>query len=248
LTNGNQYNDRAKNKPLFSLLSNGEIQSVSILPDGSNYSFLVSIEDSSGNYCKAIYKPKAGEKALWDFHTGTLFRREYLTYLVSQALGWPSVPLTVIRDGPYGEGSIQLFVDAVPGSNYFTLWEDNTDEFRRIALFDCLVNNADRKAGHCILGRDGYIWNIDHGLTFHHSAKLRTVIWEFCGQPIPEALLLDLESFIKCLSSNEILIDQLKKYLSTVEVQALENRANILLKKPVFPQLSPYINVPWPWI
>ena len=229
------------------MLSYGEIHSASLLPLGSNYSFLVSIGDSSGDSCRAIYKPRAGEKPLWDFAPGTLFRREYLTYLVSQSLGWPSVPLTVIRDGPYGEGSMQLFVDAVPSSNYFTLLEDNTNEFRRIALFDCLINNADRKAGHCILGRDGHIWSIDHGLTFHHSFKLRTVIWEFCGQPIPESLLLDLECFIKGLSS-EILTDQLKENLSKVESEALENRARILLKKGVFPHLSPYSNVPWPWI
>ncbi len=230
------------------MLSNGEIRSISLLPDGSNYSFLVSIVNSSGDSCKAIYKPRSGEMPLWDFPLGTLFKREYLTYLVSQTIGWPLIPLTVIRDGPYGEGSIQLFIEAVPGSNYFTLWQDNQDEFRRIYLFDCLVNNADRKAGHCILGIDGHIWNIDHGLTFHHTSKLRTVIWEFCGQPIPEDLLLDLESFVKCLSSNEILKDELNRKLSKIEVNALEDRARILLKERIFPQLSPYSNVPWPWV
>ena len=229
------------------MLQTGEVKAPALLPEGSNYAFLVTLEDGSGASCEAVYKPRAGERPLWDFPSGTLYKREYATYLVSKALGWPSVPPTVIRDGPHGVGSFQLFVDTLPEANYFTLLDDHVDEFRRIALFDCLVNNADRKAGHCLLGRDGRIWNIDHGLTFHPTFKLRTVIWDFRGQPIPEHMLADLPPLLQRLSSEDDLTTELARYLAGDELEALEHRARLLMDNPVFPDLDPYRNIPWPW-
>ncbi len=233
---------------LLSLLQRGEVRSVTLLPTGSNYTFLINLEGDAGSSCQAIYKPRAGERPLWDFPRGSLYKREYATYLASRELGWPLVPPTVVREGPHGIGSVQLYIDPMPDANYFTLYESHVDEFRRIALFDCLVNNADRKAGHCLMDRDGRIWTIDHGLAFHPDFKMRTVIWDFCGEPIPEDLLEDLESFLSSLSSKDGNTKELKAHLSDEEVDALEKRGQLLLDSPVFPDLNPHHNIPWPWL
>ncbi len=141
---------------------------------------------STARRCRAVYKPLRGERPLWDFPDG-LYRREVAAYELSAALGWSLVPETVARDdGPYGAGSYQRFVDADFTEHYFTLLEqpDHHDLLRRIAVFDLVANNADRKSGHCLLGDDGNIWGIDHGLCFAVPPKLRTVMWDFAGEPI----------------------------------------------------------------
>ena len=132
----------------------------------------------------AVYKPRRGEAPLYDFPDGTLYRREFAAYVVSEAIGWHLVPPTVIRDGPYGVGTAQLFIDAQPKRNYFTLREDRSDDLKPMAAFDVFANNADRKGAHCLLDPEDRIWGIDHGLTFNVDYKLRTVIWDFSGQPV----------------------------------------------------------------
>ena len=139
---------------------------------------------------RAIYKPRRGERPLWDFPSG-LDHREVAAYELSEALGWDLVPPTILRDGPLGMGSVQLFIEADFEQHYFTLYEDEAhhDALRTMCAFDLVGNNTDRKSGHCLLGLDGRIRGIDHGLMFHHEFKLRTVIWEFGGEPVPEPIL-----------------------------------------------------------
>ena len=214
-----------------------------LMPTGSNYTFITSVA-LEGRECPAIYKPKEGEAPLWDFPQGTLYKREYAAYLLSQGLRWNLVPQTVIRDGAYGVGAVQLFVTQEQGANYFTLREEYASQVQNIALFDLVANNADRKAGHCIKGADGRIWSIDHGLTFHALPKLRTVIWDFAGQAIPQELLKDL----KALAQPSELMARLSEVLEPQEITALEARAQGLLASPSFPSPRSYHDLPWPWI
>ena len=168
---------------------------------GSNYTFMVHLDAGPGKHLRAIYKPKDGERPLYDFPRGSLYKREYAAYLVGKALGWPNVPLTLIRDGPYGVGSFQLYVSGEPDVTYFELVERDRDALLPLAVFDIVANNADRKGGHCLLGTDGRIWSIDHGLTFHRVFKVRSVMLELWGQPIPQPLLEDLGRLARELES-----------------------------------------------
>ncbi|OGO36594.1 MAG: hypothetical protein A2147_09055 [Chloroflexi bacterium RBG_16_57_8] len=230
----------------IALLQEGEIAACRPVYSGSNSVFLVGLS-RNGEERRAIYKPRRGEAPLWDFPDGTLFQREFAAYLVSQALGWRLVPPTVIRGGPYGVGVVQLFVRATYGDSYPSLAETHAREFRRIAAFDLLVNNADRKAGHCLQGEDGRIWGIDHGLTFHEMPKLRTVLWEFAGQRIPDDLLDDLRGLRRQLEREQPLHGSLSRLLSAREVEALQERLKTILQQPAFPSWSgSYHSIPWP--
>ena len=161
------------------------------MPDSSNAALLVRCHAGEDS-CIAVYKPMRGETPLWDFPDGTLHRREVAAFALARALGWPRVPPTVLRDGPYGPGSVQLFVPFDPQHHFFTLEMDHADVFRRVALFDIAANNADRKGGHCLLDADGNVWLIDHGVCFAVEPKLRTVIWTFVGEPLPDDAVADL--------------------------------------------------------
>ena len=177
---------------------------------GSNYTFLVKVGPEDDGF-HAVYKPSEGERPLWDFPPQTLAQREVAAYLTSKALGWDLVPPTVLRaDGPGGGGSLQLFVEADPERHYFTFSETDKTRLRPAALFDVVINNADRKGGHVILGDNNHIWLIDHGVCFHEDYKLRTVIWDFAGEEIPSELLRDLEAFRKVLDDySAYFLDQL---------------------------------------
>ena len=205
-------------------------------PWGSNYTFLVQVCEGS-HQCSAVYKPRDGEIPLWDFPSGTLYKREYAAYLLSDLLGWDFVPPTTIRDGPHGEGSLQLLIDHDPRINYFTIRDSNQDALKMIACFDLVANNTDRKASHCIQGPDGKIWGIDHGLTFHSMTKLRTVIWDFEGQPIPEPYLVDLSDFLKGLKDPKGQVRELVSLLDTQETAALAQRIDWLLDFRKYPSL-----------
>jgi hypothetical protein len=230
---------------LLNLLAHGEVELQGLLPRSSNYTFLVTIRDRELQ-CLAVYKPRRGERPLWDFPQGTLCLREYAAYLVSEALAWSIIPPTVLRQGPYGFGSVQLYIDAAPSVNYFSLRDDHPLEFKRMALFDYLVNNADRKGGHCLKGIDGHIWGIDNALTFHAAPKLRTVIWDFAGEAIPTGLLEDLRSFRAHLSPVSPVFDVLSKLLEEGEVRAFKKRLGHLLKTMSFPEPEHWPDVPWP--
>ena len=173
-------------------LAAGELEVLGRMHYASNATFLARVRNN-GAEMAAVYKPRRGERPLWDFPNGTLCQREVATYELSAALGWGLIPPTVLRDGPLGEGMVQRFVDHDPEEHYFTLLEQHADRFRRFAVFDVLVNNADRKGGHCLRSRpDGAILGIDHGLTFHPAWKLRTVIWDFAGERIDPVIADDV--------------------------------------------------------
>lgn len=230
------------------LLESGEIIGGYRLPWGSNYTFLVFIDAGEDQHIRAIYKPRDGERPLHDYPRGTLYKREYATFAVSRALGWPNVPHTLIREGPYGIGSVQLYVECDPEITYFNLLDDHADEFLKFAVFDLVVNNGDRKAGHCLLGEDGRLWSIDHGLTFHPSFKLRTVMVEYWGKPIPSDLVVDMRSLLSKLDSPDGLVASLADMISDEELKALKRRLYAVLHEPTLPALDPYRNVPWPWV
>lgn len=228
------------------LLEEGELEILGLLPRASNDTFLVRVRDGPRE-ALAVYKPRAGEAPLWDFPTGTLCLREVAAYVVARALGWPAVPPTVLREGPEGEGSVQMFVDFDPREHYLTLRDRRADDFRRVALFDAVVNNADRKSGHCLLGRDGRIFVVDHGVCFHREPKLRTVIWEFAGQEIRPPLADDLQSLAGDLR-NGALKERLLGLLGPDEVEATRARTEALLRAGRFPHPGRGRPFPWPVI
>lgn len=229
------------------LLEHGEAVTCDLTPLGSNYTFVVCLQGGDGEQIKAIYKPRKGEAPLWDFPHGTLHLREYASYLLAEALGWHFIPRTVLRDGPYGEGSMQRYVDHNPRDHYFTLRESHAEQFPRICLFDLLTNNADRKAGHTILGPDGRVWGIDHGLTFHPYPKLRTVIWDFAGEPAPDALVRDLCRLQEKLDRADDAVLPIVDLLHVKELEALRQRLAIMLDEPTFPDPR-NARLPWPWM
>ncbi|MBL8058707.1 MAG: SCO1664 family protein [Anaerolineales bacterium] len=228
------------------LLQDGELALEGLLPYGSNYTFLarVSLADHT---TLGVYKPIAGERPLWDFPTETLAYREVAAYRVSEALGWGFVPPTVFRaDGPHGPGSLQYFVRAQPDFHYFNLAEDDRPQLRRVALFDVLINNADRKGGHLLKDQAGRLWLIDHGIAFHAQNKLRTVIWDFAGEGIPADLLADLAAFRQQLDQSDELKDSLHNLLDPLELAALRRRADRLLAARRFPAPGSGRAYPWP--
>jgi len=228
------------------ILTHGSIDVDELVPWGSNYTFLVTVRDGSQKV-QAVYKPSRGERPLWDFPDGTLAFREVAAYLVSQSLGWPNVPRTILRDGPQGVGMVQLYIEMVDRQHFFTLRDKYRDEMKRIAVFDALINNTDRKGGHVLLGEDGKIWCIDHGVTFHEYPKLRTVIWDYTEQPIPQKIIDDLKRLKPCLVRGESLSDSLSRLLSPREMKALRGRLDELIEIGIFPKPpEDWPPVPWP--
>ncbi len=228
------------------LLANADITAIDLAPDGSNYTFVAQLDGGPAGKWLGIYKPRRGEIPLRDFPDGTLYKREYAAYVVSEALGWGFVPPTVLREGQHGVGTMQLFIASVRTENYFSFREQRVDDLQRMALFDALANNADRKGSHCLLGLDGRMWGIDHGLTFHHVPKLRTVIWDYQGDPIPQPLLADLDRLLIDLNSKSDTHQALADLLHPVELEALAQRCRVLLSERIYPLPGPYRSVPWP--
>jgi uncharacterized repeat protein (TIGR03843 family) len=228
----------------LSLLETGELEVLGLLPRASNFTFLARVS-RGGEQTLAVYKPRAGEAPLWDFPDGTLAAREVAAFVVASDLGWPRVPPTVLRDGPEGPGSVQRFVAFDPQRHYLTMQDERPDDFRRVALFDVVVNNADRKSGHCLLGEDGKLFVVDHGVCFHEEPKLRTVIWEFAGEPIPPEAAADLEALGGRLRGGPV-GERLRALLSPGEIDALDRRLHDLLAAGSFPQPGPGRPFPWP--
>jgi len=228
------------------LLSQGRVTLVGRILASSNAIFLATVEDEDLR-ALAIYKPRRGEHPLWDFPRGSLCPREVAAYVVSQALDWPLIPPTVMRDGPYGPGALQLYIDADPQANYFTLRDGRLPDLLPVALFDVLVNNADRKGGHLLLDRQGRVWAIDNALTFNAEPTLRTVIWDFAGEPIPEEHLAGLHQLQKRLARRSTLRQALARLLDEGEIGALRARLEELLERATFPYPDPTRRqVPWP--
>ena len=234
-------------------LAQGRVEMEGLITWGSNATVLVQVvEDSAESdpqITPAIYKPRRGESPLWDFPTGTLCLRERAAYLVSAAIGWDLVPPTILRDGPRGWGSVQLFVEHNPDKHYFRLAEQPqyADQLRRIVLFDHIINNADRKSGHVLLEEPNKLWAIDHGVCFHAEHKLRTVIWEFAGSPIPAELHHDMAQLQKQLkASKDPLVVEMSELINRQEIGALKSRLADLLTTTLFPQPRMGRYYPWP--
>ncbi len=230
------------------LLARAEVLAHQAVPAGTNYTFVLLMSAPDRGRFLAVYKPRRGENPLWDFPRGTLYLRERAAYVASRHLGWPNIPATVVRDGPFGVGSVQLFVPTDGQPDFFAFRLPRRRELEEVALFDLLANNADRKAGHCLLGVDGRVWAIDHGLTFNVEPKLRTVLWDFCGEPIPERLLDGLARLHEDPTRRERLRLELEPCLDTAEIVAFFARLERVLRSRTFPQLDPHRNVPWPLV
>jgi uncharacterized repeat protein (TIGR03843 family) len=234
---------------ILRLLSGGEIEVEGLIPWSSNATLLVTIRDDELSTL-AIYKPQRGERPLWDFPSGTLGMREVAAYLVSEALGWGFVPPTILRQGPHGLGSVQFYIHAQEEDHFFTIQHDPayTEQLVRLAAFDVVANNADRKSGHCLVDQEGRLWAIDNALTFHDEPKLRTVIWDFAGRPLPPSVLADLRDLREPLSENGPLNQALSALLSDAELSALRRRLDRLIWAGCFPDPGPGRTVPWPLV
>jgi hypothetical protein len=226
------------------LLETGRLRIVGSMPGASNSTFLAEVFDEARTVL-AVYKPRDGEAPLWDFPTGTLCRREVAAFVLARALGWPAVPPTVLRQGPLGLAAVQQFVSADPEEHYFTLRERRREEFLPVAAFDVVVNNADRKAGHCLLAEDGTIWCIDHGVCFAQEPKLRTVIWDFAGRPLPGGLIDDIRRVAAELRAGPVR-EAMMTLLSPAEVDATVERADRLARSEHLPHPTGPRPFPWP--
>jgi uncharacterized repeat protein (TIGR03843 family) len=230
------------------LLREGTLSLAGLLPWSSNYTFLGQATRGE-EAAPVVYKPIRGERPLWDFPRGTLAKREVAAYVVSAALGWNLVPPSVLRDGPHGRGSVQLFVDVDQDAHFFTFHKNPA--YRRalqaLALFDVVANNADRKGGHCLAAGTARVVAIDHGLCFSAESKLRTVIWDFAGDPIPPDLAADLRRLATALAdAANALVTQLRSLLAPAEIAATQARLADLLIAGRFPA-PPEDHRPYPW-
>ncbi len=255
-----------------SALRDGELTVLGRIRSASNATFLCEVE-SDGRTVHCVYKPVAGERPLWDFPDGTLAGREFASYLVSQTLGWNIVPHTIIRDGPAGPGMLQLWVDQPDGAepdmvdlcrskrvpagylavlqaydyagDEVALIHADDPALHRMAVFDVLVNNADRKGGHVLRGVDGGVYGVDHGLCLHAEDKLRTVLWGWAGKPVDDDTLDAVRALASALDGGE-LVARLAAHITLGEVRALRRRALDLLDEPVLPGPDRHRPIPWP--
>ena len=229
------------------ILAGGDLVVEGRLPWSSNLTFLVTATgdgDVDGSRTvRGVYKPGQGERPLWDF-PDRLYRREVAAWVLAEACGWPLVPPTVEREeGPFGPGSVQLFIDADYEEHYFTLYEagGHDDVLRVLCAFDVVANNADRKGGHVLRGTDGRLWAIDHGVCFHREPKLRTVLWDYAGEEVPAGVLATLAGVGADLPV------ELEDLLSGAECQAVVDRIDDLVARGTYPHPVDDLHPPYPW-
>ncbi|QIP87307.1 SCO1664 family protein [Streptomyces sp. Tu 2975] len=263
---------RVSTPDALTLLAKGELTARGRLREASNAVLYcaVSYEDEEAH---CVYKPIAGERPLWDFPDGTLAQREVAAYEVSQATGWGLVPPTVLRDGPYGQGMVQLWVEADPEAALLALVEDDEPadgwkavglaevgegraallvhaddpRLRRLAVLDAVINNGDRKGGHLLPTADGTLYAIDHGVTFNVDDKLRTLLWGWAGEPLPSEAVTALTTLATALSDGGTLATRLAELLTPAEVAALSGRVAALLRSGTHPVPSgDWPAIPWP--
>lgn len=227
------------------LLATGTLDVKGRLVDASNATMYCTIT-AAGDEMACVYKPVAGERPLWDFPDGTLAGRELAAYVVSKAAGFGVVPPTVFRDGPFGPGMCQLWIDADETVDLVELARSNDARLRQMAVFDAVVNNADRKIGHLLPVADGALYGCDHGVCFGREYKLRTVLWQWRGKSLTTEALSLLAGLLDMLTGGD-LADELAKWLTTAEIAATIRRVEMLLARKVHP-LPPadWPAVPWP--
>lgn len=235
------------------LLRHADLEPVGRIASASNVTLLCRLAGATTDPPRlAVYKPERGEAPLWDFPPGTLHLREVAAYVVDRALGWGMVPPTVLRqEGPYGRGSVQLFVDHDPDRHYFALIEEGDEDIlgqlRRMVVFDLVVNNADRKGSHVLVPEDGRIRLVDHGICFHAEPKLRTVAWDFADEPVPEDDRADaLELAARLSRGSDDATRRLRGLLTHREVDALVRRARSLSDLDRLPRPTGPRPLPWP--
>ena len=223
-----------------------DVKVLGLLHGASNYTFLTRLGPHPPSGLRAVYKPARGESPLWDFEAGTLYQREVAAYALSKVLGWPRIPPTVVREkAPHGVGAMQLFIEA-DGRHFLGESEARAETWVRVALFDVITNNADRKSGHCLFDAEDNVWVIDHGLTFHVDDKLRTVMWEFSGDPLPTDLCDDVERALVELERGA-LGETIQRLISRPELRALRRRLRgVLDPRWRFPEPTSAWSIPWP--
>jgi uncharacterized repeat protein (TIGR03843 family) len=226
------------------MLREADLEILGRMPYSSNATLLVEGCHHDRRF-HAVYKPVRGERPLWDFPAG-LHRREHAAYLLDEVLGWGLVPPTVVREGPAGEGSVQAFVEADHDQHYFTLLGDERHHraLRRLAVFDLLANSADRKGGHVLVDGEHRLWAIDNGLCFHAELKLRTVVWDFAGEPMPDDLLTDVARVLEAEEDEGL--GRLHSSLDPFEREALRTRARAVVAEGRFPHDPTGRRWPWP--
>lgn len=263
---------RVSTVDVLTLLAKGELTVRGRLREASNAVLYCSVAyEGEEAYC--VYKPIAGERPLWDFPDGTLAQREVAAYELSEVTGWGLVPPTVLRDGPYGQGMVQLWIEADPEAALLALVEDeepgegwkavgladvgegrtallvhaDDERLRRLAVLDAVINNGDRKGGHLLPTVDGALYAIDHGVTFNADDKLRTLLWGWAGEPLPAEVTETLASVAAALAEGEPLATRLAELLTPAEVAAVRARVAALLASGTHPVPSgAWPAIPWP--
>jgi len=239
-----------QDESILQVLQYGELSLKGEFIWGSNTTFFLLSCYQDKNF-KVVYKPVKGERPLWDFPPASLAKREVAAFTLSELLGWRLVPPTIFRqDAPFGPGSIQLYIDHDPEYHYFNFSLKDRQRLRRVVVFDLLANNADRKGSHLLVDSDDHLWLIDHGICFHEEIKLRTVIWDFAGEPIPDDLLENINHLLEYLhlsreeysNKSSLLVD----LLNGPEIQALIRRAEWIMQAKIFPDPPPDRR-PYPW-
>ncbi len=228
----------------LALLGEGDLDVVGRIVDASNATLYCGVSQD-GVLRTCVYKPVSGERPLWDFPDGTLAGREVAAYLVSEATGWDIVPPTVMRDGPFGPGMCQIWVDVDEEVDLVWLARSDHADLRRMAVLDVVLNNADRKGGHLLPTDDGRVFGVDHGVCFAVPGKLRTLLWQWRGDPLTDEALEVLESLAADLAGE--LGERLEQLLTVAEVRSTRRRAERLLRTGVHPQPSgDWPAIPWP--
>ncbi len=226
------------------ILKEGSVKVEGRLVDASNATLFTELE-LNGESIRAIYKPISGERPLWDFQSGNLAFRERAAFLISEAMGLHLVPLTILRDGPFGEGAFQLWIDIDESIDLALYFRETNDNLRSVALFDAVINNTDRKIGHLLPAQSGELYVCDHGVTFHEEDKLRTVLWQWSGEELRSSEIETLNRLLDSLMKEEI--SELLTLISDVEREALIMRIERLINQSRFPEPNPeWPAVPWP--
>ncbi|MEY4497297.1 MAG: hypothetical protein RLZZ364_602 [Actinomycetota bacterium] len=229
---------------VLTFLQEAEIEVEGRLVDASNATLLVTMTLTSESK-RAIYKPIAGERPLWDFQSGNLASRERAAYLIDQALEFNLIPTTILRDGPFGPGMVQEWIEIDESIDLELYFRQRSPELRKVALLDAVINNTDRKIGHLIPDIHGHLFICDHGVTFHEEDKLRTVLWQWSGEELAPQDVANLSHLRAVLLNEEI--PELTSLISESEYQALVVRISRLIEDKRFPEPNPnWPAIPWP--
>jgi len=226
------------------VLADGELIVTGRLIDASNATLLAQCT-LENEIVKCIYKPIAGERPLWDFQEGNLAQREFAAYLISEYLEMHIVPLTILRDGPFGIGMVQEWIDIDQDIDLAEFFSQDDPQLRKMALFDAVINNTDRKIGHLLPHPDGRLFGCDHGVTFHHEYKLRTVLWQWAGSDLTEVEISSLQALQEILETDGS--GTLQSLITQTELLSLKSRIDALIKDRSFPLPSTdWPAIPWP--